>query len=296
MFDITGKTLKSVTEARSSDELERWWTMLMEEARAKKATGSLQKSMSSTEIEALARQVFEEVSARAVDAGVALPQEFILRLIGDLSGMGPLLELIARTDVEDIAINLGHIYVYTTTSGWEHAGAAPDGIGDALRVMIDRAGQRAPTPDYPVADAMLQVMVPLIDGTVRRKGVRINYIMPPASPSGDTITLRVSTYRTASDLTQGSLALLCQNRLPPVPRPKFDPKEFPRGNGILTPEAANYLLSVMVHGGTLVIAGTTGSGKTFVGQRILQEMFDYYPRGAIRLFIVEDSNEIVLNG
>jgi type IV secretory pathway ATPase VirB11/archaellum biosynthesis ATPase len=69
--------------------------------------------------------------------------------------MGPLLELIARTDVEDIAINLRHIYVYTTTSGWEHAGSAPEGIGDALRVMIDRAGQRAPTPDYPIADAML---------------------------------------------------------------------------------------------------------------------------------------------
>ena len=137
-------------------------------------------------------------------------------------------------DSEDIAINLGHIYVYTTTNGWEHAGAAPDGIGDALRVMIDRAGQRAPTPDYPIADAMLQVMVPLIDGTVRRKGVRINYVMPPASPYGDTITLRVSNYRTASDLTQGSLALLCQNRLPPVPRPKFDPKDFPRGNGTVS--------------------------------------------------------------
>ena len=79
-------------------------------------------------------------------------------------------------------------------------------------------------------------------------------------------------------------------------RPRFDPKDFPRGEGILTPEAANYLLGVMVHGGTLVIAGTTGSGKTFVGQRILQEMLDYYPRGAIRLFIVEDSNEIILNG
>jgi Flp pilus assembly CpaF family ATPase len=143
---------------------------------------------------------------------------------------------------------------------------------------------------------MLQVMVPLLDGSVRRKGVRINYVMPPASPYGDTITLRISNYRTASDLTHGSLALLCQNRLPPIPRPKFDPKDFPRGNGILTPEAANYLLGVMVHGGTLVIAGTTGSGKTFVGQRILQEMLDYYPRGAIRLFIVEDSNEIILNG
>ncbi|MFZ5903206.1 MAG: ATPase, T2SS/T4P/T4SS family [Chloroflexota bacterium] len=296
MFDITGRTLKPITEARSSDEIERWWNMLAEEGRARKATESRQRSLTSTEIEALARQVFEEVSRRAIDAGITLPPEYILRLIGDLSGMGPLLELIARADIEDIAINLGHIYVYTTSTGWEHAGPAPDGIGDALRVMIDRAGQRAPTPDYPVADAMLQVMVPLVDGTVRRKGVRINYVMPPASPYGDTITLRVSNYRTAMDLQSGSLASLCQTRLPPVPRPRFDPKNFPRGEGILTPEAANYLLAVMVHGGTLVIAGTTGSGKTFVGQRILQEMLDYYPRGAIRLFIVEDSNEIILNG
>jgi Flp pilus assembly CpaF family ATPase len=143
---------------------------------------------------------------------------------------------------------------------------------------------------------MLQVMVPLGDGSVRRKGVRINYIMGPASPYGDTITLRISNYRTALDLEQGSLAALCQNRLPPITRPTFTARDFPRGNGLLTPEAANYLLAVMVHGGTLVIAGTTGSGKTFVGQRILQEMLDYYPRGAIRLFIVEDSNEIILNG
>lgn len=296
MFDITGKTLKPVSDPRSADEMELWWSILAEEGRAKKGIESLQRSLSSTEIEALARQVFEEVRTRAVDAGVTLPQEYIMRLIGDLSGLGPLLELIARTDIEDIAINLGHIYVYTTTQGWEYAGPAPDGIGDALRVMIDRAGQRAPTPDYPIADAMLQVMVPLLDGTVRRKGVRINYIMPPASPYGDTITLRISNYRTAADLTQGSLAMLCQQRLPPVSRPRFDAKDFPRGDGILTPEVANYLLSVMVHGGTLVIAGTTGSGKTFVGQRILQEMLDYYPRGAIRLFIVEDSNEIILNG
>jgi len=34
----------------------------------------------------------------------------------------------------------------------------------------------------------------------------------------------------------------------------------------------------MVHGGTLVIAGTNRFGQDFVGQRILQEMLDYYPR------------------
>ena len=65
---------------------------------------------------------------------------------------------------------------------------------------------------------------------------------------------------------------------------------------MISPEAANYILAVMVRGGTIVISGTTGSGKTFVGQRILQEMLNFYPSGAIRLFIVEDSNEIILNG
>ena len=34
----------------------------------------------------------------------------------------------------------------------------------------------------------------------------------------DHITLRVSNYRTSQDLEKGSLALLCQNRLPPIPR------------------------------------------------------------------------------
>jgi type IV secretory pathway ATPase VirB11/archaellum biosynthesis ATPase len=65
---------------------------------------------------------------------------------------------------------------------------------------------------------------------------------------------------------------------------------------VLSPQAANYLLAVMVHGGTLIISGATGSGKTFIAQKILQEMLTYFPPGAIRLFIVEDSNEIVLNG
>jgi Flp pilus assembly CpaF family ATPase len=294
-FDIAGRSLLPSVENKTG-ELKHWWDVLAEEGRARKAVEARQRALNSSELEALARQVFEEVRTRAAEgAGVRLPEEYLLRLIGELSGMGPLLELIARPDIEDIAINLRQIYVYTTAVGWQHWGESPESTGDALRVMIDRAGQRAPTPDYPIADAMLQVMTPTPEG-VKRKGVRINYIMSPASPYGDVITLRISNYRTAHDLEKGSLALLCQNRLPPVPRPAFGVRDFPRGNGVLTPEAANYLLAVMVRGGTLVIAGATGSGKTFVGQRILQEMLDFFPRGTIRLFIIEDSNEIVLNG
>ena len=269
---------------------------MLRHAQAAKAAEASKRKLSSADTEALARQAFDEIKTRATDAGVSLPEAYFLRLIGELSGMGSLLELIARPDVEDIAINLRHIYIYTTVSGWQYVGKAPDAVGDALRVMIDRAGQRTPTPDYPIADAMLQVMVPTPDGQLQRKGVRINYIMPPASPYGDTISLRISNYRSGDDLERGSLATLCQSRLPPITRPAFSPRDYPRGNGVLTPEAANYLLSVMVRGGALVIAGATGSGKTYVAQRILQEMLDFFPRGAIRLFIIEDSNEIVLHG
>lgn len=294
-FDLAGNTLKPALVAQSEDEVNTWWLRLTTEAQVRKAVASQRKSLSPAEIEQLARTVFAEYQPLALDQGVHLPDEFLTRLIGELSGLGPLLTLIARPDVEDIAINLGHLYLYTTASGWEHAGTAPEGIGDALRVLMDRAGQRAPTPEAPIADAMLQVMVPTSDG-VQRKGVRVNYLMPPASPYGDTITLRISNYRTQNDLQTGSLASLCRKRLPPISRPVFSPVNFPNGDGLLTPQAANYLLSVMVHGGTLVIAGTTGSGKTFVAQRILQEMLAHFSRGAIRLFIVEDSNEIVLNG
>lgn len=295
-FDLTGKPVKPVVDARTPDEIAEWWQKLLVESQVRKAVAARQRAMTPNEIEALARQTFDEIKPQALDAGVQLPEVFLTRLIGELSGLGSLLGLIARPDVEDVAINLGYIYIYTTALGWEPVGPAPENVGDALRVLIDRAGQRTPSPDYPIADAMLQVVVPTVEGAVRRKGVRINYIMPPASPYGDTITLRVSNYRTKDDLALGSLATLCEGRLPPVERPKFAPKDFPPGNGMLTPEAANYLLAVMVHGGTLVIAGTTGSGKTYVAQRVLQEMLDYFPRGAIRLFIVEDSNEIVLDG
>ncbi|GAB4577499.1 MAG: hypothetical protein Fur0022_02300 [Anaerolineales bacterium] len=294
-FDLTGNAVKPAVIAQTREDVDGWWMRLATEAQVRKAVASQRKSLSPAEIEQLARGVFAEYQPLALDAGVRLPDEFLTRLIGELSGLGPLLALITRPDVEDIAINLGHLYIYTTASGWEPAGAAPEGIGDALRVLMDRAGQRTPTPDAPIADAMLQVMVPTPDG-VQRKGVRVNYLMPPASPYGDTITLRISNYRTSDDLQTGSLAALCRNRLPPISRPAFVPKDFPRADGLLTSEAANYLLAVMVHGGTLVISGTTGSGKTFVAQRILQEMLAQFSRGTIRLFVVEDANEIVLNG
>jgi pilus assembly protein CpaF len=287
-FDITGRSLHLTRERPSERELEGWWKRLLNEGRARLTKEAGQRTLSARDIESLARQAFGEVQERALlDGGVRLGPEYLLRLIGELSGLGPLLDFIAQPDVEDIAVNLGHLYVYTTGAGWQPAGAAPRGVGDALRVLVDQAGQRGPTPDHPIADAMLQVLVPTQDGGVERKGVRVSHIMPPASPYGDAITLRVSRYSDG----QNGLGGFFENPLPPIVRLQFSPRPYPRSQA-----AANYLLSVMVHGGVLVIAGATGTGKTYLARCVLQEMLSCFPPGAIRLILIEDSNEIVLSG
>jgi type IV secretory pathway ATPase VirB11/archaellum biosynthesis ATPase len=294
-FDFVQGSQSFADEKTPDRQIESWRRILREKGLAAKARAAAQKSLKPGDLDALAREVFDQVSRQALQEDVHLGPEDLLELQGILSGLGPLLALIARADVEDIAINLGHLYAYTTARGWEHVGPAPDGIGEGIRVMLDQAGQSGPSPADPIADAMLQVMVPTAEG-VRRKGLRVNFIMPPASPYGDTITLRITNYHTLTEGADDNLARLCATRLPAVPRPVFQPRPFPGGEGVMTPEAANYLLAVMVAGGTLVIAGATGCGKTFIASRILQEMLDFFPPGSIRLFIIEDSNEIVLNG
>lgn len=292
-FELSGQAIRTVAIEENPDQLAQVWDALLAEAQTRKAEASVRKHLSPLEIEAIAREVFESHTASNLAIGRHVPKALLTRLIGELSGLGDLLSLIASNEVEDIAINLNHIYVYRTNSGWQKHGRSTAGLGDAIRVLMDRAGQRTPTPDFPISDAMLQVMVPDETGEVVRKGLRVSYIMPPASPYGDMITLRVSRYATGAS---SGLDQLCRSRLPPVIRPEFYPAEFAHGDGLLTPAAANYLLSVMVHGGTLIVAGTTGSGKTFIAQRILEEMLRFYPDGAIRLFVIEDANELVLNG
>jgi DNA-binding GntR family transcriptional regulator len=79
--------------------------VLSQTAQQRKATAAASKSLNPAEVEELARNVFAEIAPKARDNGVDLYQrenELILRLIGELSGLGQLLELIAAGDVEDI--------------------------------------------------------------------------------------------------------------------------------------------------------------------------------------------------
>src|SRR5574342_1269456 len=97
----------------NQDRQAHWEAELSKEAQQRKATAAATKTLTPTEIEEMARQVYDDLAPRAFNEGVDLSprkNDLILRMICELSGLGQLLELIASSEVEDIAINMGHIY------------------------------------------------------------------------------------------------------------------------------------------------------------------------------------------
>lgn len=281
-----------VSDAAPPDRLAAWRDRLIQEGLARKAEAVRGRRMASRDLLELADAVFRAVAEAAWTAdGIRLPEAFRGDLLGELTGLGPVVRLLQDPAVTDIALNLRHLWVYRVGEGWRHAGPAPEGLGAALRVQIEGAGAPPPLYERPFADAAVRLPVWTGEGEVREKGLRIAMIIPPASPYGDLATIRVSDYGARVDL-----ARLTAARLPPPARPSFRPLDFPRGKGALSPEAANYLLAVLARGGVVVVAGETGSGKTTLSRALLQGMLDLFPRGAIRLFVIEDTPEIVLHG
>jgi Flp pilus assembly CpaF family ATPase len=296
-FDPYGSSLVVTSDEKdlSAEQAHaKWIEALHREGFEEKANKAQEGVLDTKKIEVIMRPIFERVRDRAASAGVPLTETDYDHMINKLSALGQLADLIAAPDVEDIAINLGHIYAFTTEGGWKHVGPSKE-EAYSLRVEMGRNGVNAPTYDSPSSDGVIPVRVRR-NGRSFLRNVRISFLAKPISPYGDAITMRVARPPTPTDRKRNNLALLCEGRLPPIPQPVFSPVAYPEGKGVLSPKAANYLLSLMIHGGNLVIAGTTGSGKTFLAQLLLQEMLDYFPKGAIRLFVIEDSQEIVLNG
>ena len=295
MFDMYAGSypLKAPPSSGPNPEHAKWLSLLVREGLEQKSEFSKKQTFSNDETVKLAQAVFEDVQARAEREGVVLTQADYGHLINRLAELGKLADLIASAEVEDIAINLKAIYAFTTRRGWNYV-APEEGEISSLRVEMSRNGKAAPTYETPIVDAMLRVQVYTEEGLAVRN-VRINYIGEPASAYGDLVTLRVSRRPSAKEAESDPLENLCINRLPPVCKPAFMPKVYSNTGGVFCSGAANYLLSVMVSGGTLVIAGATGSGKTYVARSLYQAMLNHFPKGSIRVFIVEDSQEIVLN-
>lgn len=282
--------VRIAADAVPPDRLAAWRERLLREGQARKADAARARRLSAGDLLELASRIFRETAEQARQEGVDLPEDLLADLLGELSGLGPIYALLRDPAVTDIALNLRHLWVYRIGEGWAFAGPAPEGLGAALRVQIEGSGAPPPLYERPFADAALRIPVPTPEG-VREKGLRISMIVPPASPYGDLAAIRVADHGRRADL-----ARLTADRLPPPRRPAFSPLPLPRGRGMLSPEAANYLLAVLVRGGVVVVAGETGSGKTTLARALLQAALDRFPRGAIRLFVIEDTPEIFLHG
>ena len=176
------------------------------------------------ELEATVRELVEEAASVLSDARREQIAGLILR---DTVGLGPLEELLADPEVEEVMVN-GHDSVYVERRGRIEPTAIAFESEQALRDAIERilapVGRRVDELS-PMADARLA------------DGSRVNVVIPPLAVDGPALSVRRFT----------------------AVRP--DPEELVAG-GTLTPELRDLLAEAVRSRRSLLVSGGTGSGKT----------------------------------
>lgn len=180
----------------------------------------------------------------------------VLDLVGavraELTGAGPLDELLGDPDVSDVLVN-GPAEVWVDRGrGLEVASVRFPDEG-AVRRLAQRLAASA--------GRRLDVARPTVDARLA-DGTRLHAVLPPVSPAGTLISLRVSRRRsfTLADLT---------------------------ARGTVTPVVADVLRALVRARASFLVTGGTGTGKTTLLSTLLSEV----PPGE-RIVLVEDSGEL----
>jgi pilus assembly protein CpaF len=181
-------------------------------------------------------------------------QRFVMELLDEILGLGPLEELMRDTSVNEIMVNA------------------------ADKVYIEQKGKLVLTPlRFRDEEQIIQVIkrivapigrridesVPLVDARLK-DGSRVNAIIPPLAVSGPTLTIR-----------------------------RFSKKPFSGADlirfGSLTPELLEFLQNCVKIRKSVIISGGTGTGKT----TFLNMLSSAIPEDE-RIITVEDTAELKL--
>jgi pilus assembly protein CpaF len=188
-------------------------------------------------------EVREEVE-RAVDdyqrqarLGEEVPlgdaETMIHRVLRSITDLGPLTDLLARTDVEEIFIE-GARVTYLD-SGGRLRGLAEPTAEDENRQILDRL--------LAVTDRQLNAKHPMVQARVLDGTARLTAAIPPVA---DALSATVRRY-TVRDVTLPQLA----------------------ARDALTPAAATFLWALVQQRSRIVISGEPGAGKTTLAAAVL---------------------------
>jgi pilus assembly protein CpaF len=220
---------------------------LLERRRAQAAAGNA----GGDDLEAAVTQLVDDHAAVLSEPRREQVRELILR---DTIGLGPLEELLADPEVEEVMVNGPHA-VYVERGGriegtgirFESEPALRDAIERILAPLGRRVDELSPMADARLAD-----------------GSRVNVIIPPLSVDGPALSIRRFT----------------------AARP--DPDELV-ASGTLTEELRELLAAAVRDRRSILISGGTGSGKT-----TLLNALSAYIDPAERVVTIEDAAELRL--
>lgn len=203
------------------------------------------------DLEAAVRQL---VDAQAAVLSAARRDQISELILRDTVGLGPLEELMADPEVEEVMVN-GHECVYVERRGRiEPTGVrfeSEQALRDAIERILAPVGRRVDELS-PMADARLG------------DGSRVNVIIPPLAVDGPALSVRRFT----------------------AARP--DPDELV-ASGTLTEELRALLAAAVADRRAILISGGTGSGKT-----TLLNALSSYIDPAERVVTIEDAAELRL--